>query len=139
MSSNLLKELKKLKPKFPEVEFHVPEWDRTVMLRSFSLREGRALRPPPNGAEEVDNEKAMLQTLAHAIVDGDERPLANDEGIALLDELSAKTVNEMGNAFMKLNGGTDQEGNSEPRADGAGSSSGLPSLSAEPSPSSKPN
>jgi|SRR5688572_7553295 len=135
--SDLLKELRKIKPKFPETEFHVAEWGRSVTLRGFSLREGRDLRSV-NG--EADDEKLMLRTLAHAIVDGDDRPLASEEGVGLLETLSAKTIQEMGQAFMRLNGaGEDAEGNSGARAAGAGSSSVSPSLSAEPSASSKPN
>lgn len=136
--SDLLKQLQKLKPTFPEAEFRVPEWARSVTLRGFSLREGRQLRPT-NGADDTDNERAMLRTLAHAIVDGDDRPLANEDGIALLETLSAKTIQEMGQAFMALSGVGDQEGNSPARAGAVGSSSDSPSLLAEPSPSSKPN
>lgn len=126
--SNLLKELQKLKPNFPEAEFPVPEWGRAVTLRGFSLREGRALRKTDGGG---DDERMMLRTLAHAIVDGDERPLANEEGMELLDTLSAKTLQEMGQAFMKLSGaaGEDVEGNSAARAEDAGSSSDSPSRS----------
>jgi hypothetical protein len=124
--SSLLKDLQKLKPRFPEIEYYVPEWDRKVTLRGFSLREGRDLR---QGNGEADDERLMLKTLAHAIVDKEERPLANDEGIALLDTLSAKTLQEMGAAFMRLSGGgEDTEGNSAAMA-GDGSSSVSPSPS----------
>lgn len=130
--SNLLKELQKLKPKLPEAEFPVPEWKRSVTLRGFSLREGRALRKKEGS--ESDDERMMLRTLAHAIVDGDDRPLANEDGMELLDTLSAKTLQEMGQAFMKLSGaaGEDAEKNLEPRAGASGSSTDLPSRSAEP-------
>jgi hypothetical protein len=129
--SNLLKDLQKLKPRFPEAQFHVPEWDRPVTLRGFSLREGRELR---KGNGEADDERLMLRTLAHAIVDGGDRPLANDDGIALLEGLSAKTVQDMGAAFMKLNGvGEDAEGNSAATAASAGSSTGSRATSGAPS------
>lgn len=126
--SNLLKDLQKLKPKFPEATVYVPEWDREVTLRSFSLLEGRLLRAADT---EADNEQLMLRTLAHAIADGEARPLANPEGIALLDTLSARTIEDMGKVLMKLNGaGQDAEGNSAARAVADGSSSDSPSPSA---------
>lgn len=126
--SNLLKELQKLKAKLPETEFYVSEWDCSIILRGFSLREARALRKP-EGETDVED-RSTLRMLAHAIVDGDDRPLANDAGMDLLDMLSAKTLGEMSLIVGKLNGvGEDVEKNLEARADASSSSTDSPSRS----------
>lgn len=102
---SLLTELKRLKPKFPETDCYIPEWDRTIILRSLSVRESRDLRAESKGeASEAENERLMIRTLAHAIVDGEKRPLANADGEALIDSLSAKTVQSMLRSWMELTG-----------------------------------
>ena len=131
--SNLLQQLQKLKPKLPETEFYVPEWDRMLTLRGFSLREGRELNKQ---RESMDDDAIMLRILAHAIVDRGERPLANDEGIALLESLSAGTLTAMGNAFQEMTGTVKaaEKNSDRPTAGSDGSSFASPRSSAGPLP-----
>ena len=136
---NLLEQLKALKPKLPETECSVPEWGRSVVLRGFTVIEGRKLRQSANKNGEDDNEALAIKTIAHAIADGDERPLANKQGVELIESLSELTVRRLMAAYGRISLVSDVEGNSEPRADGASSSTDSPSPSAEPSPSSKLN
>jgi hypothetical protein len=127
--SSLLEELKHIKLSLPEIECYVPEWERNVTLRGFTVREGRALRKLQGG----DNEAFAIKAVAYSIADGDERPLANPEGEALIESLSELSVRKLMEAFGKITQ-TDLESgvkNSEPRAAANGSSTDSPSPSAE--------
>lgn len=134
---NLLEELKALKPKLPETECFVVEWNRSVTIRSFTVLEGRKLRQSmskskdgEDGEDDKKNEELYIKTIAHAIADGDERPLANKQGIEMIESLSELTVRRLMAAYMRITIVQDVEGNSEPRADGASSSTDSPSPSA---------
>lgn len=130
--SDLLKQLQKLKPKLPETKCFVPEWDRHVTLRGFSVAEGRALRKELSKAGENPdaNEANTIKLIAHSVCDGTNRPLANEDGIALIETLSELTVRRLAETYVRISTGENPEGNSEPRADGVNSSSDLPSPSA---------
>lgn len=125
---SLLDELKKLKPDLPETECFIPEWNRSMKLRGFTVLEGRQLRQ--GLGKDADNEALAIKTIAHAIADGDKRPLANPDGIALIENLSELTVRKLMTAFGRISTAEDAEGNSEPRAANGSSSSDLPSPSA---------
>jgi hypothetical protein len=127
-----LAELKKLKPKLPEEECYVPEWDRKVTLRGFTVGEGRKIRQQLSKREDAEaSETDMLMMIAHSIVHEDVRPLANSEGVALLEQLSELTVRRLAQTYMKVSTGEDVEGNSEPRVVSGNSSTDLPSPSVD--------
>lgn len=124
--SNLLTELKKLKPKLPEVECFVPEWGRTLKLRALTVKEGRALRAgefKPGTSDLLDVERFRVKGAAYAIVDdhGD-RPLANDDGIALIESLSEDSLTALITAYGKLSADPDAAKKSEATGNGALSS-----------------
>lgn len=133
--SDLLKELQKLKPQLPQTECFVPEWNRAIVLRGFTVLEGRQLRQGM-GEDADNNEVLAIKTIAHAVSDGDKRPLANPDGVALIESLSELTVRKLMMAFGRISMAEDLEGNSEPGAANGSSSSDLPSPSDEPSTSS---
>jgi hypothetical protein len=142
---SLLEQLQALRPKLPETTFYVPEFDKTLTLRGFTVREGRALRERLQAEGKNDPEKAdiaVIYALAQSVVaiDGKEdknhpRPLANEQGVELIESLSEKTVRSMMVAYNRVTliGAADIEGNSGPRAGGDGSYSSSRSPSAEPS------
>jgi hypothetical protein len=134
---SLLDELKKLKPELPETECFVPEWNRAIKLRGFTVLEGRKLRQGLSGDSEQDNEKLAMKTIAHAVAYGDERPLANKDGIELIEGLSELTVRKLMMAFARVSTGEDAEKNSGPTVVENGSSTDSLSPSAEPSANSK--
>lgn len=89
--SNLLQELGAASATFPELTCFVPEWGRSVTLRGFSVLEARELRrkePKNKEGEIADADRFTMKCIAHSIVDGNERPLANDQGLALVEALS---------------------------------------------------
>lgn len=123
--SNLLQELKKLSPILPEAECFVPEWNRTVKLRGFTVSEGRALRKTEaknKQGEIADQDSFMIKMIANSIVDGDERPLANKDGIALVEALSEASAGRLIRAINGLSVGVDLEKNSATTGNGDASS-----------------
>jgi hypothetical protein len=145
---SLLEQLQALKPKLPETTFYVPEFGKTITLRGFTVREGRALRERLEAEGKANPEKAdiaAIHALAQSVValEGKEdknnpRPLANPQGVELIESLSEKTVRAMMVAYNRVTliGVTDIEGNSGPREGEDGSSSSSRSPSDEPSMSS---
>lgn len=126
--NSFLAELKKIKPQLPEVECFVPEWNRTVTLRGFTVAEGRKLRQQMSGQNSAEASEAdMLLMIAHSICHEDSRPLGNPEGFALIEQLSELTVRRLATAYVKISTGDDPMGNSEPRVDGLSGSTVLPS------------
>jgi hypothetical protein len=116
---SLLDELKALTPQLPETECFIPEWGRAVTLRGFTVLEGRKLRQDAGKAgADPDNEALAIKTIAHAIADGATRPLANKDGVALIEGLSELTVRKLLAAFGRISLDEDAEGNSLRRADG---------------------
>lgn len=122
---SLLDELKKLKPQLPETECFIPEFGRSVTLRGFTVLEGRKLRQ--GVGEDADNEALAIKTIAHAIADGDKRPLSNADGVALIESLSELTVRKLMAAFGRISTVEDLEGNAG--APNGASSTDLPSPS----------
>ena len=128
--SKLLDDLKKIKVSLPETKFFIPELNREVVLRGFSVADGRNLREGEAKKDGiiVDPDGFAYKTIAHSIVDGTERPCANLDGVALIKSLSEATVGKMIRAINILAGGEDLEKNSAATANGV-SSSGLPATS----------
>jgi len=119
--STLLDELKKIKVLLPEAECFVPEWDRSITMRGFTVADGRKLRDGEVKAKDgtlKDPDSFAYKTIAHSIVDGVDRPLANPDGVALISSLSEATAGKMIRAINVLAGGEDLEKNSGPTANG---------------------
>lgn len=123
--SKLLEELKKIKVTLPEGECFVPEWDRAIRLRGFTVAEGRKLRAGEaknKDGQLADADSFAYKTIAHSIVDGEERPLASKDGVALIEGLSEATCGRLIRAINRLAGGDGTEKNSEATGNGAVSS-----------------
>lgn len=140
--NKLLSNLRSKKVRLPETEFHIPELDETVVLRGMTVAEGREWRKliPKSDQDEEAQEQGTLAAAAYSVIDPatGERYLNNDEGRALLESLSERTIINLIGAFNKLARDSDEsaEGNSGPRVAKSGSSTASRSPSAEPSTSS---
>jgi hypothetical protein len=117
---------------------HVPAWDRDIYMRKLSVREQLALVE-----DDPKPEVASLRVLLASMTDENGERLLGDDDMDLLLDQAFPTLAPLLTEAARINGLTSKEleaamATFEPARDEQ-PSSGLPSLSGEPSENSKPS